>query len=85
MNPDTKKELSNYIHTYGSKINEDTGFGIHGQFKISWNMNNMATIFQAEAKAVSVCAEEIGKMNIRGRQIIIYSDSEAVLKAIDKN
>ena len=48
-------------------------------------MNNMATVFQAEAKAVSDCAEEIDNMNIRGRQITIYSDSQAELKAIAKN
>ncbi len=69
----------------GSKTNEGTGFGTHGLFEISRNMNNMATLFQAEAKAVSVCAKEIENMNIRGRQIIIYSDSQAVLKAIAKN
>ena len=45
----------------------------------------MATVFQAEAKAVFVCVGEIDNMNIRGRKIIIYLDSQAVLNIIAKN
>ena len=56
------------LYTGGSKANEGTVFGI------------MATVFQAEAKAVT--AEKIENKNIRGRQIIIFSDSQAVLQAM---
>ena len=43
-------------------------------------MYNSATVFQAEAKAISTCAEEIMNRNIMGKKIRIFSDSQAVLK-----
>ena len=48
-------------------------------------MNNMATIFQAEAKAIAVCAKEIEAKHIRGKKINIFSDSQAVIKSLTNN
>jgi len=73
------------FYTDGSKTEEGTGFGIYGNIEISRNMENTSTIFQAEAKAITTCAEEILKQNIKDKDIHIYSDSQAVLKALIKH
>lgn len=64
------------FYTDGSKTNDGTGFGIHGTFEISRNMSNLATVFQAEAKALATFAEHIRAQNVQNRNIIIiYSDT----------
>jgi len=44
-----------------------------------------ATVFQAEAKAISTCAEMILMKGYNNKTINIYSDSQAVLKAVMNN
>ena len=73
-----------YYHD-GSKTKDGTGFGVHGAFEISRNMSNLATVFQAEAKALATCAKHIFAQNVEGRNIIIYSDSQSLLKALSKH
>ena len=73
------------FYTDGSKTENGTGFGVYGTIKISKSMNELATIFQAEAKAITTCAEEIVKENIKDRKICIFSDSQAVLKSLLNN
>ena len=69
-------------YTDGSKAKVGTGFGIHGAFEISRNMSNLATVFQAEAKALATYAEHIYAQNVEGRKIIIYSDSQSLLRRL---
>jgi hypothetical protein len=44
--------------TDGSKTQDGTGFGIHGEFEVEKSLNNTATVFQAEAKVISYCQEQ---------------------------
>ena len=83
-----RKEISNdslNFYTDGSKTENGTGFGVLGIIEISKRMNNLATVFQAEAKAITTCATEIMKWNIKNRKIRIFSDSQAVLKSLINN
>ena len=73
------------FYTDGSKNENGTGFGIFGTTTISKSLNKLATVYQAEAKAITICAEEIVKEQIQNKKIQIFSDSQAVLKSLTNN
>ena len=53
--------------------------------QVEKSLNNTATVFQAEAKAISYCAELLCRKNTKNKVIHLFSDSESVLKAIKNN
>ena len=55
-----------------SKTEHGTGFGIDGEFVVEKNfINTAATVFQAEAKAITYCAELIYNRGAKDKEIYI--------------
>jgi ribonuclease HI len=78
-----KEENSLIWYTDGSKMSSGTGAGIYsGDCSVSISLGHYATVFQAEASAILICAQELVSRNTRGRTVYILSDSQAVLKAL---
>jgi hypothetical protein len=51
--------------------------------KLSFNLRQNTTVFQAEAYAIKACAVEKLDMNNRNRNINILSGSYVAIKALD--
>jgi ribonuclease HI len=71
--------------TDGSKTNSGTGSGIFGQRRkrsLNFPLGKLATVFQTEIYAILQCAYENTRKAYKNKQILIYSDSQAVLKAL---
>ena len=69
----------------GSRIENRTGAGIFcksGNVKISFSLGIWATVFQAEVFAISACASYCLSKNYKGKNIYIFSDSQAALKSL---
>ena len=74
--------------TDGSKTINAVGCGIYceqTQKKGCERLSDHASIMQAETTAVKICAEEMINSNVSGRNIFIFSDSQATIKAISKS
>ena len=71
LNKYDQQSASNFF-TDGSKTLDGTGFGIHGEFEVEKSLNNTATVFQAEAKAISYCAELLCTRDTKNKTINIY-------------
>ena len=71
-------------YTDGSKIEKGlTGIGIYGpNTSISESLGTWPTVFQAEIIAITKCADIIINKTPKGMRIIIYSDSQAAIKAL---
>ena len=89
-----RPKLSQYnIFTDGSKTTQGTGAGyviMKGKSQLlltnSINLRKNASIFQAEATAIQAAAESLTEIiNPKIKFIRIFSDSQAVLKALDKD
>ena len=80
------------IFTDGSLTSQGTGAGLvimKGKNKVSYTeslkLNNEATVFQAEAIAIEVAARRMSVIHKpKDKYVRIFSDSQAVLKALDK-
>ena len=73
--------------TDGSKMLQGAGAGICGlrpRAKISIPLGIYATVFQAEVLAISECARRMTDKGYSGKRILICSDSQAALNAIQK-
>lgn len=73
------------IYTDGSVTSSGTGSGIHTPStgsNVYYSLGSLATIFQAELYAILKAAEHLKEANTSGRSIKIYSDSQAVIKAL---
>ena len=71
-------------YTDGSKSEAGTGFGVFGpDTKLSEPMGKYASIFQAEINAIGRCAEVSIQRNYRNKHIVINSDSQAAIKALN--
>jgi len=71
--------------TDGSRANSGTGSGIFGlrpKRSLSFPLGKFATVFQIEIYAVLQCACENIKRANKNKQILIFSDSQAALKAL---
>jgi ribonuclease HI len=71
--------------TDGSRANSGTGSGIFGQRpkrSLNFPLGNFATVFQTEIYAILQCAYENIKRTYKNKQILIFSDSQAALKAL---
>lgn len=72
--------------TDGSKTEEGSGSGIYGirpEGSIVLSLGKYATVFQTEVGAISVCLEENLRMKYEGRNILIFTDSQAAIKALN--
>jgi ribonuclease HI len=75
-------------YTDGSRMNDMTGAGIFfpnlqgEELKVTEPLGKHATVFQAEVHAVDTAGYILNQNRIKGRQIEIYSDSQACLKAV---
>ena len=73
-------------YTDGSKTEEGVGAGIYGhrpRVTIPVSLTKESTVFQAEMAAIHHCAGEILGQSQNSRSIIIFSDSQAALKALE--
>jgi len=71
--------------TDGSKANSGTGSGIFGlrpNISFSFPLGKFATVFQTEINAILRCAYENIRRAYKNKQILIFSDSQAALKAL---
>jgi hypothetical protein len=78
------REGEKAFYTDGSRKDGRTGAGVYGPGIRAWlPMGSMATVFQAEVHALKVCAQRCSDMgNLRGKSLLIASDSLAALNAI---
>jgi ribonuclease HI len=71
----------------GSKTDSATGSGIYCeqlQIERSERLSSHSTVMQAETIAIKLCAQATASLNLRDRNIFIFSDSQAAIKAIRK-
>lgn len=74
-------------YTDGSKKEDRVGFGIHNpvlNVNIAERISGHGTIMQAEVKGIEQCAIECIKRQITGKNILILTDSQAAIKAINR-
>jgi ribonuclease HI len=72
--------------TDGSRAGSGTGSGIHGirpERSFSFSLGKFATVFQNEIYAILQCACENIRRAYRNKRILIFSDSQAALKALN--
>ncbi|XP_073978772.1 uncharacterized protein [Rhodnius prolixus] len=72
-------------YTDGSKMEEGVGAGVYGvkpKCSFSVSLGKLATVFQAELAAIRFCATEIEGRGIINSKVVIFSDSQAALRAI---
>lgn len=73
-------------YTDGSKTETGTGAGIYGQTprcNISQPLGEYTTVFQAEIYAIDCCLRENLRRGYTGKNILICSDSQASIKALN--
>jgi ribonuclease HI len=73
-------------YTDGSRTKEGTGAGIHcvrPRIDTKVSLRRHATVFQAEVYAIIYCLLENIKRSYCNKRIFIFSDSQAVLKALN--
>jgi len=71
--------------TDGSEANSGTGSGIFGlrpNRSFSFPLGKFATVFQTEIYAILQCAHENIRRAYKNKRILIFSDSQAALKAL---
>jgi ribonuclease HI len=72
--------------TDGSRIPSGTGsgsFGVRPNRSLSFSLGKFATVFQTEIYAILQCAYENIRRAYRNKRILIFSDSQAALRALD--
>jgi hypothetical protein len=72
-------------YTDGSRTDSGTGSGIHGlrpNRSYCFSLGKYATVFQTEIYAILQCAYENIRRAYRNKRILIFSDSQAALKAL---
>jgi ribonuclease HI len=87
---DEDEEADVVCYTDGSRREERTGAGgfirTQGDLEELWTLSEPMgkdnTVFQAEMQAIKRTAEQLSLMETRGKKIVIYSDSQASLKAL---
>jgi ribonuclease HI len=78
-----------HIFTDGSKMGTGTGYGVHitydnHTFDLSGKLPDYATVFQAEVQAIVEAGRFINNKMLRGRNILLQSDSSAALSALHR-
>ena len=72
-------------YTDGSRTDSGTGSGIQGlrpNRSYCFPLGKFATVFQTEIHAILQCAYENTRRAYKNRRILIFSDSQAALKAL---
>jgi len=72
-------------YTDGSRTDSGTGSGIYGQRpnrSYCFPLGKFATVFQTEIYAILQCAYENIRRAYKNKRILIFSDSQAALKAL---
>jgi ribonuclease HI len=85
-NPNRPINEGKYLtwYTDGSKTKKGVGVGVFGpHLRLYRPLGVSPTIFQAEIHAIELCAKHCMKRRIRGANILIISDSQASLKALN--
>ena len=75
-------------YTDGSLLNGKSGYGIYSttpRTSISASLGAYSTIFQAEISAILACANIALARQLHGECIVILSDSQAAIQALDSN
>ena len=73
--------------TDGSRANSGTGsgiFGLRSNRSFSFPLGKFAKVFQTEIYAILQCACENIRMTYKNKRILIFSDSQAALKALGR-
>ncbi len=73
-------------YTDGSLINGKAGYGAHRthpRCNLSGSLGGWCTVFQAEIYAILACSLRELSLGTKDRSIVIFSDSQAALKALD--
>jgi ribonuclease HI len=76
------------VYTDGSKMECGTGSGIYSGslgFNESIRLMNSCTVFQAEVVGILTAIKLIKDSNITGKNLCIYTDSQAAIKALGNN
>lgn len=74
------------MYTDGSKMPSGVGAGIYGRkprTEITISRGKLSSIFQAEVHAIETCARMLDERQLKHRNIKIFSDSQAALKALE--
>lgn len=74
------------VYTDGSKTSQGTGSGVfieEMETRISCRLDDECTVFQAEVYALKLAAEHLKETNVTGRNISLYVDSQAAIRAIE--
>ena len=56
---------------------------VSGLHEVFCNLDMHATVFQAENRAIAECAQAMMEKGCRGLPVVICSDSQAALSALD--
>jgi ribonuclease HI len=72
--------------TDGSRMPSGTGsviFGVRPNWSLSFSLGKFAIVFQTEIYAILQCAYENKRRAYRNKRILIFSDSQAAIRALD--
>ena len=75
-------------YTDGSKTPDGVGSGVysrHPTTEISMSLGKIPTVFQAEVTAIEICVRECLDKKYEHKNILILSDSQAGIKALESN
>jgi ribonuclease HI len=73
------------VYTDGSKTDEGTGAGIHSEeldCNISMPLGVYTTVFQSEIIAISESSQEMLRVGVKNKKILICSDSESSIESL---
>ena len=76
------------FYTDGSRMGSSTGYGVFSRSprtEICGSLGTHCTVFQAEIYAICICAMTGLEKGYFNKHILILSDSQAALKALDSN
>ena len=87
----TKNDQSIIAFTDGSKDEKgNTGYGLHiidttlnYGYSEHGQLNSDNSVYQAETYAINRAALKLLELNIKNRNVVIYSDSQAAIKSMD--
>lgn len=85
---DLEKERDINLYTDGSKTGSGSGAGVWskwGHISYSYKLPDFATVFQSEIYAILMACTIIIDRNVVNKDINIFVDSQAALKAIDRS
>lgn len=84
------KRLQNHLiwFTDGSRDGTHSGAGVYStspRTELSFSLGRYTTVFQAEIYAIQACAQKSLEKGYKDKNLLILSDSQAALKALDSH